>query len=99
MDGLYEPLAMYAYIFHYTHVANDGWSYKTTKVARDEKTAFKYAFGCSQKKNEKMYTTKRGLRIILNKVEQNEVSKIFRITPIPKKEPTREVSDTGDWML
>ena len=90
---------MYAYTFHYTHCDNDGWSYTSTKIAKDEKTAFKYAFGCSSKKNQKTYTTKRGLRIILNKVECNEVSEVFRISPLPKKEPTKEVSDNGDWML
>ena len=37
--------------------------------------------------------------IILNKIECHEVSEVFRISPLPKKEPTKEVSDNGDWML
>lgn len=90
---------MNAFKFFYTHADNDGWKYSTTKIARDEKTAFKYAFGCSQKKNQKIYTTKRGLRIILNRVERHEISEIFRFTPIQREEPTKEVSDNGDWML
>ena len=90
---------MNAFKFFYTHADNDGWKYSTTKIARDEKTAFKYAFGCSHKKNQNSYTTKRGLRIILNKIECHEVSEVFRISPLPKKESTQSVSDNGDWML
>ena len=90
---------MYAYKFIYTHVDNDGWQYSITKIAKDEKTAFKYAFGKTQRKKDKLVSTKRGLRIILDKVERHEVSEIFRITPIPKKESTQKVSDNGEWML
>ena len=90
---------MYAYKFFYTHVDNDGWNYSTTKIAKDEKTAFKYAFGKTQRKSDKVISTKRGLKIILDKVECHEVSEIFPISPLPKKESTEKVSDNGDWML
>ena len=85
---------MNAYKFSYT--CGQRWlEIFNNKIARDEKTAFKYAFGCSRKKNQDSYTTRRGLRIILNKVECHEVSEVFELAHyrkknLPKKCPIME---------
>ena len=86
---------MNAYLFKYTHVGEDK-VFCRWKIAKDEKTAFKFAFGVSQKKNQKVICTKRGLRIELRETETHEVSEILPISPVSEKEPTREVSNTGD---
>ncbi len=91
---------MRAYLFTYKHLDDDtNTTYCCWKIAKDENTAFKFAFGKSKKKNQNIITTKRGMRIHVLTTEDYDVSKIFPVSPIPKSEPTQEVSDTGDWML
>ena len=91
---------MNAYLFTYKHLDYKSDStYCCWKIAKDEKTAFKFAFGKSKKKNQNILTTKRGMRIRVLNTEDYDVSKIFPISPIPKKEFARKVSDNGDWML
>lgn len=89
---------MNAYLLKYTHVDGDTVFY-CWKIAKDEKTAFKFAFGVSQKKNQTQISTKRGLKIKLIEIESHEVSEAFPISPVSKKEPTKEVSNNGEWML
>ncbi len=91
---------MKAYLFKYKHIHGNDTVYYSWKIAKDEKTAFKFAFGKAQRKNEKIISTKRGLAINLLEIESYEVSETFPVSPIPKEQPTREVSNTGDgWML
>ncbi len=91
---------MRAYLFTYKHLDDDpNTTYCCWKIAKDENTAFKFAFGKSKKKNQNIITTKRGMRIHVLTTEDYDVSKIFPVSPIPKPEPTQEVSDHGDWML
>tara|TARA_A100000171_G_scaffold81_1_gene86 strand:+ start:4345 stop:4620 length:276 start_codon:yes stop_codon:yes gene_type:complete len=91
---------MRAYLFTYKHTGDESkTTYCCWKIAKDEKTAFKLAFGKSQRKNEKTFTTKSKMRIELLTTEDYDVSKIFPISPIPKREPAKELSNTGEWML
>lgn len=91
---------MNAYLFTYKHLDDKSDStYCCWKIAKDEKTAFKFAFGKSKKKNQNILTTKRGMRVRVLTTEDYDVSKIFPISPIPKKESTEGVSNNADWML
>ena len=90
---------MNAYLFTYKHLDEDGSTYCCWKIAKDEKTAFKYAFGKSQKKGQDIISTKRGMRIQLLTTEEHDVSKIFPVSPIQREEPPQEVSNHADWML
>jgi hypothetical protein len=91
---------MKAYLFTYKHLSDDtNTTYCCWKIAKDENTAFKLAFGKSKKKNQTTITTKRGMRIHVLSTEEHDVSKIFPISPISKKEPAQGVSDNADWML
>jgi len=91
---------MNAYLFTYKHIDDSSdATYCCWKIAKDEKTAFKFAFGKSKKRNEDTVTTKRGMRIRVLKTEDYDVSKIFPISPIPKREHSKGVSDNEDWML
>ncbi len=91
---------MRAYLFTYKHLDdNSDTTYCCWKIAKDESTAFKLAFGKSRKKNQTTVTTKRGMRIHVSSTENYDVSKIFPITPISKKESAQGVSDNADWML
>ncbi len=91
---------MRAFLYKYKHLDEDVETvYCQWKIAKDERTAFKYAFGKAKQKNQDTVCTKRGSHIQIIDVEDYDVSKIFPISPIPKREPTQEVSDHGDWML
>ncbi len=91
---------MNAYLFTYKHLDDDSnTTYCCWKIAKDENTAFKFAFGKSKKKNHNTLTTKRGMRIRVLSTEEHDVSKIFPVSPIQKKEPAEELSDHGNWML
>lgn len=91
---------MRAYLFTYKHLDDkSGTTYCCWKIAKDENTAFKLAFGKSRKKNQNTISTKRGMRIELLTTEDYDVSKVFPVSPIPKQEPAQEVSHNGDWML
>lgn len=91
---------MRAYLYKYKNLDTDvNTVYCQWKIAKDEGTAFKYAFGKAKKKNQDVVCTKRGSRIQIIDVEDYDVSKIFPVSPIPKSEPTQKVSDHGDWML
>lgn len=73
-------------------------TYNIWKIARDKKTAFKFAFGRSMPDDQRIVTN-RGLPITITQVEEHEVSEAFPISEVPKRESPREVSDNGDWML
>jgi len=90
---------MNAYLFTYKHLDDSDTTYCCWKIAKDEKTAFRFAFGKSQRKGQDKISTKRGQRIHILKTEEHDVSKIFPVSPIPRKEPAQEVSNNADWML
>ena len=89
---------MKAYLIKYRHL-NDDATYSVWKIASSHSDAFKFAFGKSPKRNEKIIKNKRGLSIEVLDTEEHEVSDVFPISPIPRDECTKEVSDHGDWML
>ena len=91
---------MNAYLFKYKHLDDDSdTTYCCWKIAKDENTAFKFAFGKSKKRNQTTLTTKRGMRIHVLSTEDYDVSKVFPISTIPKKESAEGVSDNDDGML
>lgn len=91
---------MKAYLFTYKHLGDDtNTTYCCWKIAKDENTAFKLAFGKSKKRNQNTLTTKRGMRIHVLTNEEHDVSKIFPISPIQEKESSEGVSDNENWML
>ena len=91
---------MRAYQFSYKHLDTDNdEEYQIWKVAKDEKTAFKFAFGKSQNKNQDKLATKRGSYIQITNIKDYEVSKILPITPVLNKVIAEEVSNNGDWLL
>lgn len=90
---------MKAYQIKYQHNGRD-ITYVLWKIAKTKQEAFKFAFGKTMPRNENKMLTKRGLPIVVTEVSDHEVSEIFPITPVPKEEPSKEVSNTGDdWML
>lgn len=90
---------MNAYLFTYKHLGEDDTTYCCWKIAKDEKTAFKYAFGKSPKKGQTFIATKRGMKIRLLTTEEHDVSKVFPVSPIQEEESTKGVSDNENWML
>ena len=91
---------MKAYLFTYKHLSDDtDATYCCWKIAKDEKTAFQFAFGKSKRKDQEHISTKRGLRIHLLRTEEHDVSKIFPVSRIQEEEPAEELSDHGNWML
>jgi len=74
-------------------------TYYTWKIARDKKTAFKFAFGRAMPKDSSELVTSRGLPITITEVEEYEVSEAFPITELSKEAPSQKVSDNGDWLL
>jgi hypothetical protein len=89
---------MKAYLINYKEVGKD-FTHGTWKIANSEANAIKFAFGGSRKGKETIMATKRGLKIIITNIEEHEVSKAFPISPVPKREPTKEVPSDADWML
>lgn len=89
---------MKAYSIRYKEVGKD-FVHRTWKIANSEANAIKFAFGKARKGKETTIATKRGLIITITEIKEYEVSEAFPISPIPKREPTKEVSDNGDWML
>jgi hypothetical protein len=91
---------MNAYLFKYKHLDDDSdTTYCCWKIAKDENTAFKFAFGKSKKRNQNTLTTKRGMRIHVLSTEDYDVSKVFPISKIQREESSEGVSDNDDGML
>lgn len=91
---------MKAYLFTYKHLDKElDSTYCCWKIAKDEKTAFKFAFGKSQRKGQDKISTKRGQRIHILNTEEHDVSKIFPVSSIPRGEPAQGVPNNEDWML
>lgn len=89
---------MKAYKITYVHQGKD-LEYSTWKIANSKASAIKFAFGKALKNKQKTMATKRGLIITITNIKEHEVSEAFPISELPKREPTRGVSDNGDWML
>ncbi len=73
--------------------------YSIWKIASSKDVAFKFAFGKSPKKNEKIFKNKRGLSIEILDTEEYEVSDVFTISKLPQEEHSQGVSDNAEWML
>jgi hypothetical protein len=87
-----------AYLFKYKHLGGDS-VYSIWKIASSKDVAFKFAFGKSPKKNEKIFKNKRGLSVEILDTEEYEVSDVFRISKLPQEEHSQGVSDNAEWML
>tara|TARA_R110001592_G_scaffold342379_1_gene632189 strand:- start:1341 stop:1616 length:276 start_codon:yes stop_codon:yes gene_type:complete len=91
---------MNAYLFTYKHLSDEtDATYYCWKIAKDERTAFQFAFGKSKRKDQDHISTKRGLRIHLLSTEEHDVSKIFPISKLQREESSEGVSSDADFML
>jgi hypothetical protein len=88
---------MNAYLLKYTYAPDDRLG-AVWKIAKSSNDAFKFAFGRTRSKDN-VTVTKKGLKITLIEIEEHEVSKAFPISSIPKRTPTKEMSNSKEWML